>query len=954
MLLQLLQEAFPKPNAIPNSHYEAKKLLKELGLTYEKIHVCKNDCILFWGEHENKDICPVCKESRYKYDGMNKKKNAQKILRYFPIKPRLKRLFISEHTAKDMRWHKEKRVETDGVLRHPADSESWKEFDMSHEIFASDPRNIRLGLATDGFNPFGNMSNAYSMWPVILVNYNLPPWKMMKPSYFIMSLLIPGPKSPGKEIDVYLRPLINDLKELWDDGVEAYDASTEQVFQLHAAVMWTIHDFPAYGTISGWSTKGYKACPVCLHETKSQRLRSKICYTCHRRFLNVHHPWRKNKYFNGKVEQERPPQQFSGYDILAQLDALPQVTFSKHPTLSKKRQRSSDDTNWVKKSIFFELEYWPDLKLRHNLDVMHIEKNICDALIGTLLNIDGKSKDTLKARLDLQDMGIRSELHLKKVGDKFSKPYASYTLTLEERREFCQFLKSVKFPDGYAANISKNVNANDGKLYGLKSHDCHVLLQRILPVAIRKFFPKDICGTLIELCEFFKKITARSLHIADLSKMEEEIVLILCKMERIFPPAFFDIMVHLAVHLPREAMLAGPVSSRWMYPFERYLGRLKKYVRNKARPEGSIAEGYIVNEALTFSSLYMSQIETRFTRPERNKDVQPVICNLSVFSQQARVFGNQHNQKLPATLHKKAHWYILNNCKEVDPYRNEHLQLLSHKVPSNQLLQYHERDFPQWFRDRMITLKNSTNSEITHELYYLALGPDVEVQLYDACIVNGIRYHTRSRDSRRTTQNSGVSVPSSDDGDNLDFFGVLKDVVQLFYSFKYKVQLFWCDWFQCNPKKKSMVEEFGFLCIDTSKTWYTDDPFILANQARQVYYLNDIKRGGHWKVVQKVQHREIYEVTEVDEAFEEIENNLDTDVNQDISSNEASSSSIVGEDLEISHLCRLDVEHQHLDMSNAQVELFMDAQSILNDEDIDTEVDSDADDHLSSTDDDSD
>ncbi|XP_074579109.1 uncharacterized protein LOC141835604 [Curcuma longa] len=558
MLLQLLQEAFPKPNAIPNSHYEAKKLLKELGLTYEKIHVCKNDCILFWGEHENKDACPVCKEPRYKYDGMNKKKNAQKILRYFPIKPRLKRLFISEHTAKDMRWHKEKRVVTDGVLRHPADSESWKEFDMSHELFAGDPRNIRLGLATDGFNPFGNMSNAYSMWPVILVNYNLPPWKMMKPSYLIMSLLIPGPKSPGKEIDVYLQPLINDLKELWDDGVEAYDASTKQVFQLHAAVMWTIHDFPAYGTVSGWSTKGYKACPVCLHETKSQRLRSKICYTCHRRFLNVHHPWRKNKNFNGKVEQERPPQQFSGYEILAQLDALPQVTFSKHPTLSTKRKRSFDDTNWVKKSIFFELKYWPDLKLRHNLDVMHIEKNICDALIGTLLNIDGKSKDTLKARLDLQDMGIRSELHLKKVGDKFSKPYASYTLTLEERREFCQFLKSVKFPDGYAANISKNVNVNDGKLYGLKSHDCHVLLQRILPVAIRKFFPKDICGTLIELCEFFKKITARSLHIADLCKMEEEIVLILCKMERIFPPAFFDIMVHLAVHLPREAMLAGP------------------------------------------------------------------------------------------------------------------------------------------------------------------------------------------------------------------------------------------------------------------------------------------------------------------------------------------------------------------------------------------------------------
>ncbi|KAG6479232.1 hypothetical protein ZIOFF_062694 [Zingiber officinale] len=231
------------------------------------------------------------------------------------------------------------------------------------------------------------------------------------------------------------------------------------------------------------------------------------------------------------------------------------------------------------------------------------------------------------------------------------------------------------------------------------------------------------------------------------------------------------------------------------------------------------------------------------------------------------------------------------------------------------------------------------------------MGPDVEVQLYDTCIVNGIRYHTRSRDARRTTQNSGVSVPSSVDGDNLDFFGVLKDVVQLFYSFRYKVQLFWCEWFQCNPKKKSIVEEFGLLSIDTSKTWYVDDPFILANQENQVYYLNDIKRGGHWKVVQKVQHREIYEVTEVDEVSEEIEsgNNFNIETNQDNSSNEATL--VVGEELEISQLRRLDVEHQHINMPNAQVELARDAQSFLNDEDEDTEIDSDIDDQLSLSDD---
>ena len=83
-------------------------------------------------------------------------------------------------------------------------------------------------------------------------------------------------------------------------------------------------------------------------------------------------------------------------------------------------------------------------------------------------------------------------------------------------------------------------------------------------------------------------------------------------MERIFPHAFFSIICHLVIHLPLETKLASPIAFRWMCPFERYLGKLKKYVRNKARPKGSIAEAYIVEEALTFWSMYLSGIETKF------------------------------------------------------------------------------------------------------------------------------------------------------------------------------------------------------------------------------------------------------------------------------------------------------------------------------------------------------
>jgi len=80
-------------------------------------------------------------------------------------------------------------------------------------------------------------------------------------------------------------------------------------------------------------------------------------------------------------------------------------------------------------------------------------------------------------------------------------------------------------------------------------------------------------------------------------------------MEMLFPPSFFTVMVHLIVHLVKDAKLGGPVQYRWMYPIERYLGKLKSYVRNKAQAEGSIAEGYMAEEALTFCLRYLNGIE---------------------------------------------------------------------------------------------------------------------------------------------------------------------------------------------------------------------------------------------------------------------------------------------------------------------------------------------------------
>lgn len=557
---------------LPSSYYEAKKLITDLGLNYVKIHACENDCILFWEEHENLNECPTCGLSRWENVKQCSSKGSmvpRKVLRYFPVKPRLQRLYMSRKTAKDMQWHKGEDRLNDDIMRHPADSNAWKSFDEEFKEFGGDARNVRLGLACDGFQPFGN--STHSIWPVVLIPYNLPPWLCMKPHSLILSLLIPGPSSPGRNIDVYLQPLVKELKQLWEDGVETYDAFCKQNFLMHAAVLWTISDFPAYGDLSGWSTKGHYACPCCHKETKRTSLINKGGYLGHRRWLPHDHKWRNDvASFDNKREKKHAPTPLSGDNVLEHYSRFTHEKFGKLAGTKRKWDSSNSLYGWRKKSIFFNLPYWKSLKIRHNLDVMHIEKNVSDNILGTLMNIKGKTKDTLKARIDMMKMKIRGDLHPELIGDKLRVPLACYSLSPEAKTAICEVFASMKSPDGYLSNISRCVKENGKKISCLKSHDHHVFIEQLLPLVIHGFLPEVVYKPLVELSSFFKNLCSKNISVAELEILEQQIPYTLCKLEMVFPPAFFDVMVHLVVHLAAEAKIAGPVRYRWMYPIERY------------------------------------------------------------------------------------------------------------------------------------------------------------------------------------------------------------------------------------------------------------------------------------------------------------------------------------------------------------------------------------------------
>ncbi|KAF7132507.1 hypothetical protein RHSIM_Rhsim09G0076000 [Rhododendron simsii] len=725
------------------------------------------------------DRCPKCNVLRYKINCTRGKKIGRKILRYFPLTPRLKRLFMSRAIAKAMRWHMNN--PTDGEESgHPAHSDEWKEFDVKHPEFACEARNVRLGIATDGFNPFGNMSNSYSMWPVILIPYNLPPWLVMKDSFFVLTLLIPGDKQPGIDINVYLRPLVDELKELWHTGTLTYDAASCEWFQMRAAFWWTLHDWPALGDISGWRTKGHYSCYTCNDEPYFESLRSKTAYTNHRAYLPEDHAERRKRLaFNGKPENRKRSLELPVEKIREQLNNVSEVILGKNPA-NKKRKRHKP--NRTKRSILYELTYVEDRKLLHNIDVMHCEKNFTENIVGTMLGIDGKNKDTDKARKDLEDKGIRKDLWLTQRPDgSYVKPCASFVLTLKEREAFFEFLKSVKYPNGYAANISRSVSSTNGRLTGLKSHDYHILIQQILPIGMRGFVDKEISTTLFELGSFFQDLYSKTLRRSELEKLEECIVLILCKLEKIFPPAFFDVMVHLAVHLPREAILGGPVHYRWMYPIERFLGTLKQFVSNRARPEGSIAEAYIVKECITFCSMYLDEVETVHNRPQQNEDFGERRKGYTVFTETARPFGLvTSNGEMSQELRDIAHWFILLNNPEIEEYLEGHKNLLH--VPNGQNITNVQRKvFPKWFKEKVNRLRANKSTEATDELWSLANGPNLLVKEYYGCITNGFRFRTREVDDRRRSQNSGVLAHGDHEGKMHNYYGHMIKVWEFEY-----------------------------------------------------------------------------------------------------------------------------------------------------------------------------
>ncbi|XP_023731489.2 uncharacterized protein LOC111879256 [Lactuca sativa] len=424
-----------------------------------------------------------------------------------------------------------------------------------------------------------------------------------------------------------------------------------------------------------------------------------------------------------------------------------------------------------------------------------------------------KSKDKLSARQDLEMLCDRPLLN--PVRDKKGKAWikkGDYTLERVDVKKVCAWLKKLKFPDGYASNIGNCVNIKNGSFYGFKSHDCHVFMQRLFPLAIRGFVPNMVYEAITELCMFFRVLCSKTLHMEDLYNMKRSIAQTICKLEKIFPPSFFDSMEHLIIHLADEAILGGPVQYRWIYQYE----------------SGDI---------------------------------------LSVFAFPSRRLYEKGGKKRPLKheeLHK-AHTYILLNCVEVAPFITKFDRAAQASYQNEPISVLRDKYFAEWFKYKVTG--DSTDGSAKH-LEPLANGPSNNARSYNGYFVNGYKFHTQEYGKGRATNNYGLCVRGEIyNGEESDYYGLLDEILEInYYDIgRSTVVLFKCTWF--DNIRGVVVNKNKLVDVKPTSHIETNDPFCLASQAEHVFYtpypavtdeLKDL-----WAVV-KTKPRGVYEVTKAE------------------------------------------------------------------------------------------
>jgi hypothetical protein len=306
------------------------------------------------------------------------------------------------------------------------------------------------------------------------------------------------------------------------------------------------------------------------------------------------------------------------------------------------------------------------LILMHNIDVMYQKHNMGESIISTCMGFSSKTKHNRKTRQDLVELCYRPPFELKVNG---GKPHASVCLKPQQRKEVMRWMKGLKFHDGYASGLRRSVNMTIWKLIGLKSHDYHIIMKRLLPGMFQGYFDDGVWLVLVGISYFYRQLCAKEITVEMIQKLENEIPMLLYKMEKKISLGFFNPMQHLIIHLPYEAKVGGLVQYRWMYHIERALSYLKPMVDNRARVKGCITEAFTFKEVAYFPSVYFTDEHNVNTPTIRyNVDEESPFSDLSIFASRVTTVGSSTSYYSTSKERKAILIYMYANIDGMDKY----------------------------------------------------------------------------------------------------------------------------------------------------------------------------------------------------------------------------------------------------------------------------------------------
>ena len=487
-------------------------------------------------------------------------------------------------------------------------------------------------------------------------------------------------------------------------------------------------------------------CPVCGPDLDGVAMYSKdlskTIYMKHTMYLDPTHPMRKDGEYYLDVD-------IGADDIWIQ-------PMEKTPAYWKMiwdRIYDPSDTlvfersGITRRSILWDLSYWNEFDLHHLLDPMHIEGNIGKSLIKHMYGEKTKN---------WRESCVSTNVHpsLWEFDDDLGNPSPPWILSRAERKEFRRRIAEMRMPSNYGANLQRAFGDHDPHNWPgfLKTHDYHRLLHDIIPVAIIGLGSQELQEALWDLGKLLRWVCEKEIKVDEIATAKQFGVEVVCKLERAFPPSFFDGQVHLLIHLVREISIAGPVHARWMYWVERYMHFIKKQVRNKAQVEGSIGEGYLASESMFYCSNILATIDPSCPRVwENNKDMD---------EEEDRLAGATVSRRLSNIEMSQVISFVLANSLASEDWRDFYeRKKLTHRRGST---------FPR-FDDYMISKLSEYDNLVTRgesvshfpsisdELRCLVRGPLREVITRTGMHSDGRHFQIQRLDvNRKVTFNCGV------------------------------------------------------------------------------------------------------------------------------------------------------------------------------------------------------